>query len=687
MATYLTPGIYVEEKKPALQPIEGVSTSVGAFIGVAQRGPVNKARLVTSLSEFVRIFGGPIPVTQERYLYYAVRHFFAEGGTKCYVVRVTGYSDVNDAVSLQAVSAHKEFSAMPINGTTAVPAFRVSAINEGMWGEKLRVQVEPASRFSVLLAEDIPAGNVSQLTLRYTQDVQVGTVLYAVEQVTGMVTSVNATTNTIEFRPGLTAETESFTTDIPVGATVFSPDWKFQSVAAETAKVPISTVPTSIKLATILNLRGEPLKAGDLLNFAITNPVTVVAKKIVEKPVGGETGILVQFDEVTVPPRVTESPTGLDHTHVKVYARDFDIIVKDTTDTEKDGGETVETHLHLSLIDTNRRDYLNVRLGPDSGASNYIAANETVGANGAIVPFTAFVQLNGGDDGLTGTPAFNADDIIGSELTGTGLFALDTIKDASILVIPNASDEVARAAIAYCEKRKDLFFVMDLPSDKTDPAAYVADKASSYAAIYYPWITDDDPFTGKPLTLPPSGAVAGSYAQTDVSRGVHKAPAGVENGYLNSATGIQRIVGKGETDILYPKKINVIRKFPEGILIWGTRTLSAEPAWRYVNVRRLFMFLESSLERGLQWVVFEPNDFTLWKNITRNVSAFLRVQWQEGKLVGAKEEEAFFVRCDETTNTPDTINVGQVITEIGIAPSKSAEFVVFRFKQFIAKAS
>jgi phage tail sheath protein FI len=261
------------------------------------------------------------------------------------------------------------------------------------------------------------------------------------------------------------------------------------------------------------------------------------------------------------------------------------------------------------------------------------------------------------------------------------------LKDVSLLVIPNAADAVAKAAINYCERRKSLFFIMDLPSDwKNSTAAYVSDKSSSYAAFYFPWIKDDDPLTGKPILLPASGAVAGSYAYTDTSRGVHKAPAGIDSGYLNSATGIQRIVTKAETDILYQQRINVIRTFPEGILIWGTRTLSAEPAWRYVNVRRLFIFLEGSIERGLQWVVFEPNDYTLWKNIKRNISSFLRTQWEEGKLVGATEDKAFYVRCDETTNTPDTINAGQVITEIGVAPSKPAEFVVFRFKQFVAKA-
>jgi Bacteriophage tail sheath protein len=678
MPTYLTPGIYVEEKKSGVQPIEGVSTSVAAFVGVTQKGPVNKATLVTSLAQFVKVFGGPIPViagTQEHYVYYAVRHFFLEGGTKCFVVRTVGYVDVNDASTIQAVAAFRDFNGLEIDGATAVAgALRVSALNEGRWGEGLEVQVENASRFSLLLAENIvaaPAAN--QFTLKDNADVQVGSVLFLVEQITGVVKSVDQAAGTIVFRPGLTAESAPFTFPIPDNTQVFSPDMKFMSTTDLTAPVSVTTATASaaIKLDTLSKVGGEPLKAGDILNFSRGTSQMVVVKKFVEKILpGGERAMLVEFE-----------PAGLaafDSTRTKVYARDFDILVKES-------GTLAEVHTHLSLTDTNRRDYVGERLGPRGGTSSLITAKEKAGTNAAVMLNTAFVGLGGANDGLAGSPAFGDDDLIGSELTGTGLFALDPVKDISILVVPNAPNAVAKMAIAYCERRKDLFFVMDLPSSLSDPAAYVADKASSYAAIYHPWIFDDDPLTGKPVLLPPSGAVAGSYAQTDISRGVHKAPAGIDNGYLNSATGIQKVITKAANDILYQQRINVIRKYPEGILIWGARTLSAEPAWKYVNVRRLFIFLEQSIERGLRWVVFEPNDYGLWKSIERNIAAFLRVQWEDGRLVGATDAQAFFVHCNATTNPPDTVAVGQVIAEIGVAPSKPAEFVVFRFKQFAGK--
>jgi hypothetical protein len=205
---------------------------------------------------------------------------------------------------------------------------------------------------------------------------------------------------------------------------------------------------------------------------------------------------------------------------------------------------------------------------------------------------------------------------------------------------------------------------------------------SKFAAIYYPWIQATDPITGKRKLLPPSGAVAGSYSAADVRVGVHKAPAGTEDGYLNAAVDIERIITKGEQDTLNPEGVNVIRKFPDaGVVIWGARTVSSDPEWRYVNVRRLFNFLEESILKGTQGLVFEPNDRSLWKRIIRDVGAFLRIQWMEGKLVGDKPEKAYFVKCDEETNPPEIVDAGMVVTLIGVAPSKPAEFVIFRIRQ------
>lgn len=306
--------------------------------------------------------------------------------------------------------------------------------------------------------------------------------------------------------------------------------------------------------------------------------------------------------------------------------------------------------------------------------------------------------LSNGSDGL----ALAASDFIGTESEADGLHAFDVVDDINIVAIPDLvvtgiSSADARTAtlagISYCENRGDCFFVADPPRGlspqdvlnyKRGTGAFSGNAFNStYAALYYPWIYVSDSLTGKTKLFPPSGAVAGSYSSTDVNRGVHKAPAGVENGYLNTAANVERIVTKGEHDTLNPNGINVIRKFPEaGIVIWGARTVSTDPEWKYVNIRRLFMFLEESIEEGTQWVVFEPNDQVLWKRIVRNISAFLRIQWLEGKLVGNTSDQAFYVKCDEETNPQESIDLGRVITEIGVAPSKPAEFVIFRISQF-----
>jgi uncharacterized protein len=243
---------------------------------------------------------------------------------------------------------------------------------------------------------------------------------------------------------------------------------------------------------------------------------------------------------------------------------------------------------------------------------------------------------------------------------------------------------VQDAMIAHCERMHDRVAILDAPPDIVEPQKVLkwrkdtTNYNSMFATLYYPWIKVAGP-DGKELEVPPCGHVAGIYARNDNTRGVHKAPA---NEVIRGVLDVTTRITKGEQDILNPAGINCICAFPgRGTLVWGARTLSNDPAWRYVNVRRLFNYVEKSIERSMQWVVFEPNDYDLWARVRRDIVAFLTVCWRDGMLFGRSPEEAFYVKCDEELNPAEVRDLGRLIVEIGLAPVKPAEFAIFRFSQ------
>jgi uncharacterized protein len=261
----------------------------------------------------------------------------------------------------------------------------------------------------------------------------------------------------------------------------------------------------------------------------------------------------------------------------------------------------------------------------------------------------------------------------------TGLKCLDEVDEIAIILAPGqVSPAVQDALLSHCETRKDRFAILDSPEtiqggvDKLPKP-----RDSKYGAYYFPWIQVYDPDKGN-IFVPPSGHIAGVYSRTDSERGVHKAPA---NEIIRGALGMKYNVSKGEQDLLNPKGINAIRFMNGAIRIWGARTLSTDPSWRYINVRRLFIMVESSIERATQWVVFEPNDHRLWKRVQRTIASFLTLLWRNGALMGTAPEQAFYVKCDDETNPPEVIDAGQLVVEIGLAPVKPAEFVIFRIGQ------
>jgi hypothetical protein len=295
-------------------------------------------------------------------------------------------------------------------------------------------------------------------------------------------------------------------------------------------------------------------------------------------------------------------------------------------------------------------------------------------------------------------PRLTADDYVGDVSERTGFGGLEAIDDITMVCVPDLMSAYQQGAvdletvqavqvgmINHCELMGDRVAILDPPPGlnpqqvkewRVDRAGY----DSKYAALYWPWVQVHDPATGRMIHVPPSGHVAGIWGRNDDTRGVHKAPA---NEVVRGAVSLEVQITKNEHGLLNPVGVNCLRAFPGGgIRVYGARTLSSDPAWRYLNVRRLFNYLEESILTGTQWVVFEPNDDALWARIRRTISAFLVNEWRRGALFGLTPDEAFYVKCDRETNPAESIDAGQVVCQIGVAPVKPAEFVVFRLAQY-----
>lgn len=294
------------------------------------------------------------------------------------------------------------------------------------------------------------------------------------------------------------------------------------------------------------------------------------------------------------------------------------------------------------------------------------------------------ITLVGGSDGsLSGVEATSFVGEDNGPGKRTGIQAFVDNDQASIIAIPGVTEPAVQLAlVAHCENLGSRFAVLDIPREKTKVQDVLSHREffdSSYAALYNPWVQVFDPLEKRNVFVPPSGSVVGVYARSDSTRGVEKAPA---NEVLRGVTGLDVQYNKGEQDILNPKGVNLIRSFSgQGIRIWGARTTSSNANWKYINIRRLFIFVEESIKAGTNWVVFEPNDERLWARVHRTIDAFLTRVWRGGALQGSSPSEAFYIDISSNTMTQDDIDNGRLICVIGIAPVKPAEFVVFRITQ------
>jgi uncharacterized protein len=354
------------------------------------------------------------------------------------------------------------------------------------------------------------------------------------------------------------------------------------------------------------------------------------------------------------------------------------------------GGNVEETHEGL----TARKGVKNNAITAIREKSKLIRLEE---AGGPLErPAAGSTSLSGGNVPAVPT-RLEPDEYIGDVSARTGVGGLETIEEVTMVCAPDLSAAYDRgllneeqfkavqlAMITHCELMGDRMAILDPPPNlsaqqvkewRLESAGY----DSKYAALYWPRIKVLDPKSGQSIFVPPCGHLAGVWARNDDERGVHKAPA---NEIVRGALSLELNITRNEHDLLNPEGINCIRSFPgRGVRVWGARTLSSDPAWRYLNVRRLFNYLEKSILTNTDWIVFEPNDRNLWAKIRRTIASFLVLEWRKGALFGSTPSEAFFVKCDDETNPAEAIDAGMVTCQIGVAPVKPAEFVIFQLAQ------
>lgn len=367
-----------------------------------------------------------------------------------------------------------------------------------------------------------------------------------------------------------------------------------------------------------------------------------------------------------------------------LYLVEADIFIRFNHETE------VYTGLNFNMASPNyieakleKSDLVRVKVEPMQEIGNPAEAILGEGVTEGML------TLEGGHDGsVSKVNAGTYLGVDGGPGQRTGIQAFQENSIVSILAVPGITmPEVIVALVAHCENLRSRFAVIDMPRDMSKTKDLIEFRGmidTTYAAMYHPWVQVYDRGSNQSTYVPPSGSVLGVYSKTDINRGVHKAPANE----VVASTGLSIHYTKGEQDILNPEGINLIRAIPgQGIRIWGARTAGSNSAFKYVNVRRLFIYVEESIKANTNWVVFEPNDATLWSRVHLTVSAFLDNLWRNGMLAGSSPEESFFVEIGASTMTKDDIANGRLICNIGIAPSRPAEFVIFRVTQHTSEAA
>ncbi|HJY75507.1 MAG TPA: phage tail sheath C-terminal domain-containing protein [Burkholderiales bacterium] len=636
MTTVSYPGVYVEEIPGGARPIEAAGTSTAAFVGVAEKGPDDDALRVTSWEEFQKSYGSFVPAS---YLAEAVFSFFNNGGRQCYIVRVAPSDALAASVALQ-------------NRAAVNDAVRFSARSKGAWGNSLVLTLEDAS------------ADTSGFKLTVRRQAK----------------SDDPVTN-----PGDLPELESHDN---LSMDPDSPGYAVKVLARDSATIEMES------LAANTSLQRGFHRSDDLSGVTLA-------------PMDSTTKLLVNVDDDGYQ-EVTLETTS---TTLAQVATDIETKLKALTRKKTSTAAAAFTGFNCTL-ESNR---LVLRSGTTTNPKSSVRVQNASSSNAAVK--LKLGEGNGGvsEDGLAvrrpaNSPAVQVgDNAVGGVVTAATLgidgtaalnelsyanqfTLLDDKSDFSLLAVPGiGTQQMMDLGVAYCQNRalQDVFYVGE--TGKFDDTVSEAEsfrksltKANSYGGLYFPWVRALDPSGRTPgaVLLPPSGYVAGLYARIDGARGVWKAPAGTEAS-LNGVVGLATELTDVQQGNLNPISVNVLRRFDlSGVIVWGARTVSSDPEYKYVPVRRTAIMLRKSIYDGIQWAVFEPNDQRLWSALRTNIGAFMNSLFRAGAFQGEKANDAYFVRCGlGDTMVQDDIDRGQVIVLVGFAPLKPAEFVIVRIQQ------
>ncbi|MDH5359573.1 MAG: phage tail sheath subtilisin-like domain-containing protein [Gammaproteobacteria bacterium] len=629
MPEYLAPGVFVEETSFRQKTIEGVSTSTTGFVGPCRFGPVRgEPELLTSYGDFERIYGGidqlefdDASEPTHNFIAHAVRAYFEEGGKRLYVARTFNSED-----------AAADTASWEPDDSPALYAF--SARYPGA-----------AGNFKLTMIFKLGDNGLSEEPLDPTDpDSDPYDVLKGIGRF-DVVLAGNADTSPSNGE--LYWVDERFDTDLNRTTHVLRND-----DASPDSGIELDSVDRVHKLTVSVLLEGT-----------------------------GKFGQTDTWEDLSLDPRHNNS---LNRIFPAVSSdRSIELFVPLVFDTDLDDGAALAEAL-LSNSSLAGHDSILEQLTLDnpqpSEASRTFSVFLRNGSDGELPNPDTYRGEDGADNGLkSGLQAF--EDLENISIVAAPGSSFDYDDFITISPTANHAEAIARRLISHCERMRYRVAVLDSVNGhiQSNIREYRSTFDSSRAALYYPWVKTFDPVTERYIYVPPSGPVTGIYARNDVERGVHKAPA---NEVVRTSGGLEFLLNKAQQEVLNPLGVNCLRFFEgRGYRIWGARTLSSDPEWKYLNVRRYFAFLERSVERGTQWAVFENNGEALWENVRRTIEDFLYNEWSQKHLAGSKPDQAYFVRCDRTTMNQNDLDNGRLICLIGIAPLRPAEFVIFRIGQ------